>query len=121
MGITIAIGVIAFQSESFPESRTFILNDLETLARKAQEFYHRSSEEGGGGESFLPLTVMTHTIKKLDPHPSRAYGEFHIKRTGVSSHVEIIGIGIGRGYNTSLPVKASILVWPDSVALTTHN
>ncbi len=113
IGIAISTGVIALQQAEAPDNRVMIIGDLHQLAGEARSFFNRPMENGGGDGSFLLLTSTTNGIHRLTRPFSTTHGEFFVKKTGRASCVEIIGVGVQPGKDVHLPVRVSIVVWPD--------
>jgi hypothetical protein len=121
LGIAVSVGVIALQQEASHENRAILIAELQRLGTLAQEFYKRPFEDRGGGGSFLPLTGVSHSVSVLSPTPSKAHGDFFIKKTSSCTSVEIVAIGVVPGNDRILPVRAMITVYPESTAVSILN
>ena len=52
VGIAIAVGISMFKSNAQSSNRDQVINDLDNLAAKAQQFYRKPSAMGGGQQTF---------------------------------------------------------------------
>jgi len=52
VGIAIAVGISMFKSNATTSNRDQVINDLNNLAAKAQQFYRTPNSMAGGGETF---------------------------------------------------------------------
>ena len=113
VAIAVAVGITMFAEGAASSNRDAVINDLEALASRAQQFYHRPSFMGGGGNSFNRLTAGAITL--LTASPTDANGSYSIEvpgsGNGTSALVVIKGVGT-EIYNGS-PVAAHIYVYAD--------
>lgn len=120
-GVGASVGVISGQQEASSENRDQIVTELLRFAIDAQSFYARPVEENGGGGSFLLLTTTGRGIGELTPSSPNTHADFYIKKSGCSSAVQIVGIGVVPGNNPRLPVRAMITVYADSSSISILN
>ena len=52
VGIAIAVGISMFKSNAQSSNRDQVINDMNNLAAKAQQFYRKPTAMAGGGQSF---------------------------------------------------------------------
>ncbi len=52
VGIAIAVGISMFKSNAQSSNRDQVINDLNNLAAKAQQYYRKPTAMAGGGQSF---------------------------------------------------------------------
>ena len=52
VGIAIAVGISMFKSNAQSSNRDQVINDLNNLAAKAQQYYRKPTSMAGGGQSF---------------------------------------------------------------------
>lgn len=52
VGIAIAVGISMFKSNAQSSNRDQVINDLNNLAAKAQQYYRKPKSMAGGGQSF---------------------------------------------------------------------
>ncbi len=53
VGIAIAVGISMFKSNAQSSNRDQVINDLNNLAAKAQQYYRKPTAMAGGGQSFV--------------------------------------------------------------------
>ena len=53
VGIAIAVGISMFKSNAQSSNRDQVINDLNNLAAKAQQYYRKPTSMAGGGQSFV--------------------------------------------------------------------
>jgi hypothetical protein len=111
VGIAVAVGITMFSDSAISANRDALTNDLVNLASKAQQYYRRPTQLGGGGNSFAGLV-----IGKLTSHTSNANGCYtlgSVSATGTVTQVEIEGIGTEK-LSDGTTVKVHMYVWPSS-------
>ena len=96
-------------------NRRAILSGIRMLALRAQDYYHTSGLDLGGGGSFayLQLSRLTH-------RPSNANGSFQLSSPTATS-VQLTGTGVEMGFNSSFPVEIEATVYADSVSIIVTN
>ncbi|MFZ1082407.1 MAG: hypothetical protein WAO19_10835 [Candidatus Kryptoniota bacterium] len=52
VGIAIAVGISMFKSNAVSSNRDQVINDLNNLAAKAQQYFRKPTSMAGGGEGF---------------------------------------------------------------------
>ncbi|MCL4539091.1 MAG: hypothetical protein M1378_05740 [Bacteroidetes bacterium] len=57
VGIAIAVGISMFKSNAQSSNRDQVINDLNNLAAKAQQYYRKPTAMAGGGQSFGGFTM----------------------------------------------------------------
>ena len=117
LGIVLSVRFINLESESVRTNREIIIDDLYEIAARAQSYYYRPFEEGGGDNSFRGLNRGVHGIQRLKASVSTPFGEYFVVEPGNASTVKLLGVGIGRGRNPNLPVRVQMTVWSDSTSV----
>jgi hypothetical protein len=121
VSIAVAIGISMFADSSVSTNRDAVISDLQNLAGRAQQFYHRPVFMQGGGNSFDLLTPGS--ISLLTANATDANGSYFIETpgsgTGPNAMVVIKGVGT-ETYNGS-PVAAHVFVYPDRDSVATLN
>ncbi|MBM2840943.1 MAG: hypothetical protein HW412_1471 [Bacteroidetes bacterium] len=120
IAVVVSIGVISFTGNAVTDNRTLVAQDLNQIAKRAQE-YVRLPAEQGGGFSFYVLSRMPDALNHLHSPSSNANGDFFIKRSLSSSFIQIVGVGNGAGHDPKRPLRLMITVWADRTALETLN
>ena len=121
LGIVASVGAISLQQQPAAENRNELVTELLRYAAEAQSFYGRPLEHGGGEGSFLLLTTTSNGLERFCPPLQNVHGDFHLKRTGCSSSVQIVGIGVVPGIDPRLPVRAMITVYAESSSVSILN
>jgi hypothetical protein len=121
IGIAVSVGVIKAQQGDLDDRRDVVIEELERLASKGQDYYKRPLQEGGGDGSFLRLTARPGGITSLMDASSSKYGDFFVKMSSASSPLQLIGVGLDRGLDPRYPVKIMMTVLPESTAVTILN
>jgi hypothetical protein len=92
-----------------------LVEELNLLAEKAQEYRRRPMLQDGGEGTFLGLTPTPHGIRLLTQNPSSVHGDFFIRTGGTVTSVELLAVGVERGYDPRYPVRIAMQVFADSV------
>jgi len=121
LGITVSVGVITVQQDASYENRALLISELRHLGARAQEFYRRPIEDGGGNQSFLPLTIVPRDISVLSAIPSKVHGDFYIVRSNSCTSMQIIANGVVPGIYPRFPVRVMLTVYPDSSSISILN
>lgn len=129
VGIAIAVGISMFKSNAQSSNRDQVINDLNNLAAKAQQYYRKPAAMGGGGQSFAGFSlapvdtananglysVKTSASSNADTYTTSA------TITAPADSIYIVGWGKEKGNDGSHPVKAYAKVTPDNVTTTVVN
>lgn len=114
IGGAVIIGVTLFDDNATSSNRDALTSDLTALGLRAQGYYRRPQVLGGGGNSFLGLT-----IQKLSSKPSNANGTYSV--TSVSAdQVVLDGVGLEKG-SDGRNLSVTVTVFSDSTAVVTNN
>ncbi len=122
VGIAVAVGFSMFSDNAVSANRDAVSDDLISLAGRAQQYYHRSKTEGGGGNSFIGLTADAAGLQKLTslPDGKDGNGTYSIIVAGTANAVALEGIGLETASDGS-PVTMEIYVRdggrPDSLVI----
>jgi hypothetical protein len=114
IGIGVSVGLINLQGLAVEDQRTAIMDELHQLGVKAQTYYRKPFDFGGGGGSFLRINMLPNGIEALGGLPSSPHAEFLIRRSGNSSRTQILAVGTAGGIDPALPIRMVMTVWPDS-------
>jgi hypothetical protein len=95
IGVAVVVGIAMFQDNALEHNRVLMINDLKTLASKAQHYYTRPSTMGGGNRSFVGLTADARGIGLLAgvKYTDNANGTYTIKIAGSATKVVLHGVG----------------------------
>ena len=124
VGIAIAVGISMFKSNAQSSNRDQVINDLNNLAAKAQQYYRKPTSMAGGGQSFVGFT-----LSKVDT--ANANGFYQISNSNVTTAANyaaatgnvssgtdstfIVGWGTESGNTTTLKVEAIATVTANGV------
>ena len=102
VGIAIVVGINLFSEGAVQANQDAVTQDVATIGARAQEWYRKPKELGGGGHSFTGLTLA-----ELNIDSTNANGTFSVAVT--ASDVAVTGIGTedGDGDGTNLTVTAT--------------
>ena len=121
VGIAVSVGLINLQGPSVDDNRGAIVEELQQLGAKAQLYYKRPFDEGGGGGSFLRVNLLPNGIETIGGERSTPHGEYLIKRNGHFSRTQIFAVGTTGGINPALPVRVVMTVWADRTQIVVLN
>jgi hypothetical protein len=96
-------------------NRSAVMKDVEKLAKRAQMFFYRPAELGGGGQSFVSMAIGA-----ISPKPTNKNGTYSIREATEARSV-IIGVGLEIGNDGVSPVRISAVVTSDSIRTTVEN
>ena len=115
LGIAVAVGITMFSDSSINTNRDALVNDLAALASRAHQYYRRSSNLGGGGNSFGGLTADAAGLSKLTNKSRNENGTYSIVSPGTgsgpSAYVELLAVGTEQFAGAA--VSARVRVFPD--------
>ncbi len=103
VGIAIVVGINLFQSSAVDANRNAVIQDLNVLAAKAQEYYKKPASLGGGANSFVGFTMPTGLS-------NNANGTYTISVAGTANGITFQGVGTETGNDGSTKVKATAAV-----------
>jgi hypothetical protein len=113
VGIAVAVGVTMFRDAAASSNRDQLVADLAQFGVRAQAFYRRPLTLGGGQNTFGGLTMA-----KLTARAGNMNGVYSLEPdpvTGTPLSIKLVGIGTETGLDGINPVKAVMLVFPDTM------
>ena len=118
-GILVAVGITLLSDSAINANRDALANDLANLASRAQQYYHRPTSLGGGGESFDGLNLITQLTNK----PQNANGSYSIEVPGSGKGLNALVVikGVGNEIYNGTAVTVDVFVYPDRDSLVTVN
>ena len=144
VGIAIAVGISMFKSNAQSSNRDQVINDLNNLAAKAQQYFRKPVAMAGGGQSFANFGVppknptnppvqglsSTDTVDAnghyavlaaagVPTFPYTTYGTATANATKDSC--VIVGVGTEIGNNGKDPVQAYVTVTNNTIYTTVQN
>lgn len=121
ISVAIGIGITMFTDSAVSSNRDAVISDLQNLAARAHQFYHRPATMGGGGNSFDLL--KTGSMALLTDNPTTANGSYFIETSGAGSGTgaTVVIKGIGTELVGGSPVAAHVFVYPDRDSIAAIN
>ena len=101
VGIAIVVGINLFQSSAVDANRNAVIQDLNTLCAKGQEFYKKPASLGGGGNTYTGFTMPT----GLSTTANGTYAP-----TVAAQTLIFAGTGLEKGNDGTTNVKATATV-----------
>jgi hypothetical protein len=96
-------------------NRAALLTSLKMLAWRAQDYYHTSDLDLGGGGSFASLT-----LSYLTSQPSTPNGYIYLSSPSATS-VSLTATGYEIGFDGYTPLEIEVIVYSDSMTVTVTN
>ena len=124
VGIAIAVGISMVSSSAVTANRDAVVNDLNNLASKAQQYWRKPAEMGGGNRSFANFYLDARDTGNANGSyslfASAPTGVIYVLGnsapiTGATTELYIIGCGKETGNDPAGPVKVYSRVTPGSV------
>lgn len=105
VGLAIVTGINMFGENAVQANKDAVMQDMLTIASRAQGWYRRPAQLGGGGRSFNGVSVDT-----LDFAGTNGNGTFTIASAAGGDSALITGTGVedGDGDGTNLTMQISI-------------
>ena len=123
VGIAIAVGISMFKSNAQSSNRDQVINDLNNLAAKAQQYYRKPTSMAGGGQDFngFGLALVdtgnangSYSVTATQPTGLTYVAGDSAKVNGANTQtIYIVGCGKEKGNDNTNPVKAYITVTSD--------
>ncbi|NUM77715.1 hypothetical protein HUU40_25410 [candidate division KSB1 bacterium] len=111
VGVAITLGINMFQQNSAQANQEAVVQDVLTIASRAQAWYRRPVQMGGGGRTFAGLN------SNLDPinfPASNANGDYTFTG-GSATGATITGTGREDGDQDGTNLQVTLVISPDSV------
>ena len=135
VGIAIAVGISMFKSNAMSSNRDQVINDLNNLAAKAQQFYRKPTAMAGGGQTFTGFKLDSidvvngngsYTCSATQPSGTARISTTAASDTGSITTAScqtlyIVGSGNEIGTNGTDQVKAYVIVTDNTIAATVLN
>jgi Tfp pilus assembly protein PilE len=103
VGIAVAVGITMFSDNAISANRDAVSNDLVNLAARAQQYYRRPQALGGGGNSFVGLTLDKLTNMAGGKNANGTY------TCGAPAADNVVITGVGTEMVGSNPVTMKII------------
>jgi len=116
VGIAVVVGINMFSASAASANLEAVTSDLLNLASRAQQYYVKPSGMGGGGNSFVGVS-----ISDLTPKATNDNGSYSIRTAGTASMVGLRGVGTQDGDGDGTNCTVTVTVFADSIATTVNN
>lgn len=126
VGVAIAVAFSMVKEEAVQRARDSLQNDISLVIMKVQEYYRKSSLQGGGGNSFSGLTpdkIRLSRAKNIESANElwvTANGTYTLATVSADS-VVLEGIGVEVGMDDTNPVMIRTIVRPSAFVIVTIN
>lgn len=131
VGVAVAVGINMFSSSAVDANRDMVTSDLVNLASKAQQFYKKPVQMGGGGGDFNGFTLGTldqsnaNGAYRLDtavPAALVAAPPVGVVTIGAAAQtIYVVGYGVEKGRDNTNLVMAYSTVTPSTIVTTVLN
>lgn len=110
VGIAIVMGINMFGENAVQANQDAVTQDVLTIASRAQGWYRRPAQMGGGGRSFVGLDLADINFQATNDNGSYAFAA-----APVAGSFTIVGTGTEDGDSDNEPLEVQVTVYPDSV------
>lgn len=117
VGVAITLGINMFQQNSAQANQEAVVQDVLTIASRAQAWYRRPVQMGGGGRSFAGLNGNLAAINFPDKNANGSYTFSGGNATGAT----IVGTGVEDGDQDGGLLQVTLSISPDSIVSMTIN
>ncbi len=116
VGIAVVVGINMFGASAASANLEAVTSDLLNLAARAQQYYVKPSGMGGGGNSFVDIS-----IQDLTPKATNENGTYSVSSAGTATTVGIQGVGVQDGDGDGTNCTVTVTVFADSIATNITN
>ena len=113
VGIAIVMGINMFGENAVQANQDAVTQDVLTIASRAQGWYRRPAQMGGGGRNFA-ASGNNVSLDKLNFAGTNDNGTYVLSSIAGGSFV-ITGTGTEDGDSDTQPLQVQVTVYPDSV------
>lgn len=106
--LMIFVGISIFNSYAQISNRDNLLTTINLIANRAQQYYRKPTNLGGGGNSFKGFSV-SENLMRAD------YGRIRVRVR--KNRVNLVGIGVEPGYNERRVVRVRAIVRSNNVVV----
>lgn len=139
VGIAIAVGISMFKSNAQSSNRDQVINDLNNLAAKAQQYLRKPTAMSGGGQSFAGFRLApidssnanglysvgaagsAPTAPTLSTYPGNAGGDTQTPPVVADTVIYITGWGVELGNDGSHKVQACVKITNNAIIASVLN
>jgi hypothetical protein len=116
VGVAIVVGINMFGQNAVQANQDAVTQDVLTLASRAQGWYRRPVQMGGGGRDFTGLN--TNGPEKLNFTTPNDNGSYTLSG-GTATELTIEGTGTEDAGGAAGPLKVSVKIFADSIGTMT--
>jgi hypothetical protein len=109
VGVAIVMGINMFAENAAQANQDAVLQDVLTLASRAQAWYRRPVELGGGGRTFAGITLADLNFPATNGNGTYTLG------VGTATALPITGVGTENPDGTGANLTITIAVGADTV------
>lgn len=113
VGIAIVMGINMFGENAVQANQDAVTQDVLTIASRAQGWYRRPSQMGGGGRSFSGLTLANLNFET--PNDNGSY-----TLTANAQTITILGTGTEDGDGDGNELQVQVVAGADTVSVMTY-
>lgn len=114
VGIAIVMGINMFGENAVQANQDAVTQDVLTIASRAQGWYRRPAQMGGGGRTFTGLGLDDINFASTNDN-----GSYSVTITS-PQQITITGTGTEDGDSDGQALQVSVPVFPDSVGTMTY-
>jgi len=118
VGIAIVMGINMFGENAVQANQDAVTQDVLTVASRAQGWFRRPTQMGGGGRTFTPAAGNM-TLAKLNFAGTNDNGTYALSGLAAGQFV-VTGTGTEDGDSDGQELSVTVTVFPDSVGLMTY-
>jgi len=108
VGVAIVMGINMFGENATQANQDAVLQDVLTLATRAQAWYRRPTQLGGGGRDYTSVSLTT--LNFASPNSNGSYAI-----TGSGNTATITGTGLEDGDDDGTMIQIQVTVGADTV------
>jgi hypothetical protein len=113
VGVTILLGINLFSQNAAEANQAAVLQDILNIAGRAQAWYKRPAQMGGGGRTFAGISLAAINLPAANANGS------YLLSGASGTAVTITGTGVEDGNGDGSPLQVVVSVGVDTVGAAT--
>ncbi len=113
VGVAIVMGINMFAENAGQANQDAVMQDVLTMASRAQAWYRRPAQLGGGGRTYVGMTLAD-----LNFDAANSNGTYSVSG-GTATNVTLTGVGTENPDGAGANVTVSVSVGADTVGAAT--